>query len=90
MPECSSETTTGRRLSTSDIHEMLKKRFGEEVVFNTTIGRSVRMRDATVRGQTIFELPEAQAQAQQFLTLIHEMLNRGSKTKGPDAESASG
>jgi chromosome partitioning protein len=64
-----------------DIHQMLKKRFGEEVVFNTTIGRSVRMRDATVRGQTIFELGEAQAQAQQFLTLIHEMLNRGSKRK---------
>jgi chromosome partitioning protein len=59
-----------------DIHNMLKKRFGEEVVFNTTIGRSVRMRDATVRGQTIFELPEAQAQSQQFLTLISEMLNR--------------
>jgi hypothetical protein len=43
-----------------DIHNMLKKRFGEEVVFNTTIGRSVRMREATVRGLTIFELPEAQ------------------------------
>ena len=62
-----------------DIHQMLRKRFGEEVVFNTTIGRSVRMRDATVRGLTIFELPEAQAQAQQFVTLINEMLNRGSK-----------
>lgn len=34
------------------------------------------MRDATVRGETIFELPEAQAQSQQFLTLIQEMLNR--------------
>jgi chromosome partitioning protein len=64
-----------------DIHNMLKKRFGEDVVFNTTIGRSVRMRDATVRGQTIFELPEAQAQSQQFLTLVQEMLNRGSKPK---------
>jgi chromosome partitioning protein len=63
------------------IHDMLKKRFGDAVVFNTTIGRSVRMRDATVRGKTIFELPEAQQQGQQFLTLIHEMLNRGSKTK---------
>jgi len=63
------------------IHEMLKTRFGDEVVFNTTIGRSVRMRDATVRGQTIFELPEAAAQSQQFLALIHEMLNRGSKRK---------
>jgi chromosome partitioning protein len=64
-----------------DIHQMLKKRFGDDVVFNTTIGRSVRMRDATVRGVTVFELPDAQTQAQQFLTLIHEMLNRGSKRK---------
>jgi len=64
-----------------DIHKMLKKRFGDEVVFNTTIGRSVRMRDATVRGVTVFELPEAQVQSQQFVTLIQEMLNRGSKRK---------
>lgn len=64
-----------------DIHQMLRKRFGEEVVFNTTIGRSVRMRDATVRGMTVFELPEAQNQAQQFVTLIQELLNRGSKPK---------
>jgi chromosome partitioning protein len=62
-----------------EIHQMLKSRFGEEVVFETTIGRSVRMRDATVRGVTIFEMPEANAQAQQFVTLIQEMLNRGSK-----------
>jgi len=65
-----------------DIHQMLRKQFGEEVVFNTTIGRSVRMRDATVRGVTIFELPQAENQAKQFITLIHEALNRG--TKRPD------
>lgn len=64
-----------------EIHDRLKKRFGDQVVFNTTIGRSVRMREATVHGKTIFELPEAQQQGQQFLTLIHEMLNRGSKKK---------
>jgi chromosome partitioning protein len=68
-----------------DIHQMLKRRFGEEVVFNTTIGRSVRMRDATVRGVTVFELPEAQAQSQQFVTLIQEMLNRGTKRKDQTA-----
>ena len=39
------------------------------------------MRDATVRGVTVFELPEAQVQSQQFVTLIQEMLNRGSKRK---------
>lgn len=34
-----------------------------------------------MRGLTVFELPEAQTQAQQFVTLIQEMLNRGSKPK---------
>lgn len=53
-----------------DIHTLLKKQFGQEVVFNTTIGRSVRMRDATVQGKTIFELPEATAQSQQFVALV--------------------
>lgn len=65
----------------SDIHQKLKQQFGENITFNTTIGRSVRMRDATVRGQTIFEIPEAQAQAQNFVTLVSELLNRGSKTR---------
>ena len=30
---------------------------------------------------SIFEMPEAQAQSQQFVTLVQEMLNRGSKTR---------
>ncbi len=64
-----------------NIHDMLKDRFGPDVVFNTTIGRSVRMREATVNGVTIFEFPEAAAQAQQFVALVTEMLNRGSKKK---------
>ena len=67
------------------IHEMLQQRFGGEVVFNTTIGRSVRMREATVQGQTIFEHPEGGAQAQQFSALVQEMLNRGSKSKDQTA-----
>jgi chromosome partitioning protein len=71
------------RVATLDaqIHAMLKERFGGDVVFNTTIGRSVRMREATVTGKTIFEVPEAEAQAQQFVALVNEMLNRGSKKK---------
>ena len=71
------------RVATLDaqIHQMLKDRFGGDVVFNTTIGRSVRMREATVTGKTIFEIPEAEAQAQQFVSLVNEMLNRGSKKK---------
>jgi hypothetical protein len=42
-----------------DILTLLVRRFGEAAVFRTTIGLSVRMREATVRGLTVFELPEA-------------------------------
>ncbi len=62
-----------------DILSLLIRRFGENAVFRTTIGRSVRMREATVRGLTVFELAEAEAQGEQFLTLVREMINRGSK-----------
>jgi len=62
-----------------DILSLLIRRFGEAAVFRTTIGRSVRMREATVRGLTVFELPEAEAQGEQFLSLVREMINRGTK-----------
>ena len=39
------------------------------------------MREATVHGKTIFEMPEASSQAEQFQALIHEMLNRGTKRR---------
>lgn len=50
-------------------------------MFQTTIGRSVRMRELTVTGTTVFEHEPAQAQAQaeQFLSLVREMINRASK-----------
>lgn len=38
-----------------------------------------RMREATVRGLTVFELPEAEQQGEQFLSLVREMINRGTK-----------
>ncbi len=62
-----------------DILSLLVRRFGEAAVFRTTIGRSVRMREATVRGLTVFELQEAEQQGEQFLSLVREMINRGSK-----------
>jgi hypothetical protein len=43
---------------------MLQQKFGGDVVFNATIGRSVRMREAKVQGQTIFEHPEGGGQEQ--------------------------
>jgi len=69
-----------------DIHKMLKKRFGDEVVFNTNDCRSVRMRDATVRGVTVFELPEAQVAVPAVRDAHPGNAQPGLKTKGPDPE----
>ncbi len=61
------------------VHDVLKKRFTEALVFATTIGRSVRYREATMGRITIFEHPEAKEQAAQYLALVKEMINRGAK-----------
>lgn len=61
------------------IHDLLKKKFGEQLVFKTAIGRSVRHREATLYHQTIFEHPEGGPQAEQYLELVREMLSRGAK-----------
>jgi aconitase B len=37
------------------------------------------MRELTVTGTTVFEHEPAQAQAEQFLSLVREMINRASK-----------
>lgn len=63
----------------SQIHGFLTTKFGENAVFQTTIGSSVRMRELTVTGTTVFEHEPAQAQAEQFLSLVREMINRASK-----------
>jgi len=61
------------------VHELLKQRFTPALVFSTTIGRSVRYREATMMRCTIFEHPEGKDQADQFLSLVKEMINRGAK-----------
>jgi len=63
----------------AQIHSHLTSRFGESAVFSTTIGRSVRMRELTVLHRTVFEHEPAAAQAEQFLSLAKEMINRASK-----------
>src|SRR3954449_12635713 len=40
------------------VHDLLKQRFTPALVFSTTIGRSVRYREATMSRITIFEHPE--------------------------------
>lgn len=60
----------------NDIQQMLTQKFGEEVVFSTTIHRSVKHREASVYGKTIFEhAPDHQA-AEQYLALAREVLQR--------------
>ena len=48
-------------------------------MFATTIARSVRYREATMGRITIFEHPEGREQAEQYLALVKEMINRGAK-----------
>lgn len=61
------------------VHEFLKTRFTPALVFATTISRSVRYREATMGRITIFEHSEGKEQANQYVTLVKEMINRGAK-----------
>lgn len=63
----------------SQIHAHLIHKFGPNAVFQTTIGRTVRMRELTVMNRTVFEHEPAKPQADQFLALAKEMINRASK-----------
>ncbi len=68
----------------AQLYALLGKKFGENAVFQSTIGRSVRMRELTVMNCTVFEHPNEQAKlrAQEFLSLVREMINRGTKGEG--------
>lgn len=61
------------------VHDLLRQRFTPALVFSTTIARSVRYREATMGRITIFEHPEGREQAEQYLALVKEMINRGAK-----------
>lgn len=62
-----------------EIHQRLKDKFGEHLVFRTAIGRSVRHREATVLQKTIFEHPDGGPQAEQFIELVREMFSRSAR-----------
>jgi chromosome partitioning protein len=64
-----------------DIYKLLTRKFGPEYVFDTTIGRSVKHREATVYRQTIFEHAPDHGAGDQYISLAREMINRGQKTK---------
>ncbi len=59
-----------------DIQRMLAQKFGEEFVFQRTIHRSVRHREAPVYNRTIFEHAPGELASEQYLALTHEVLER--------------
>lgn len=68
--------TDSRAKLDSDIRAMLVKDFGQGIPFHTPIARSVRHREATVNGRTIFEHADNQQAAEQFLSLSREVVLR--------------
>lgn len=60
----------------ADIRQMLQSKFGEERVFQTTISRSVKHREAPVYGRTIFEHAAGTSAATQFAELSKEVAAR--------------
>jgi cellulose biosynthesis protein BcsQ len=68
--------TDARAKLDGDIHALLVQKFGREFVFATTIHRSVKHREATVYGRTIFEHAGGQQPAEQYRTLAREIRSR--------------
>ena len=60
----------------SDIQRILARDFGEQLVFQTTIHRAVKHREATVYGQTILERAPGEQASEQFLALTREVVDR--------------
>jgi chromosome partitioning protein len=60
----------------ADVLGLLVREFGENLVFPTPISRSVRHREATVYGRTIFEHAPSEPAAEQYVTLSRELISR--------------
>lgn len=63
-----------------DIHSYLIKQFGDNIVFQTTISRAVKHREATIHRKTIFEHAPGDQASIQYLDLVRELINRGTKS----------
>ena len=68
----------------SDIHNMLSRKFGKSLIFDIKISRSVKHREATVYGRTIFEHAPEQQPSAQFLALVKEVIQRVNGTSPAD------
>jgi chromosome partitioning protein len=60
----------------NDIQTMLRGQFGDGQVFETTISRSVKHREAPLYGRSIFEHAPNQSAAQQFAQLSREFATK--------------
>lgn len=77
------------------VHEILKDTFGDDIVFQSVIGRGVRNREATFNGLTIFEHAPNDSASEQYLRLVDEMLskrkaNSPTRLKSIDSSSLEG
>lgn len=63
-----------------DIQKMLAGMFGDDLLFQTNIGRSVKHREATVYGLTIFEHAAGEVSSQQYEAVGREIIGRVEKT----------
>jgi chromosome partitioning protein len=61
------------------IYQLLSDKFGETALFQTTIGRGVKMKEMVFYNKTIFEYADTAAQANDFLALVKEMMSRAMK-----------
>lgn len=71
-----------------DIQKMLNGKFGAKIVFSTVIHRSVKHREASIYGKSIFEHAPGQQAAEQFGSLAKEVMKRleDATKSNPDTE----
>jgi chromosome partitioning protein len=78
----------GRAKLDRDIQKMLTGMFGEDRLFPTPIGRSVKHREATVYGLTIFEHAAGEPASQQYEAVAKEIIGRVEKALGATMPAA--
>jgi chromosome partitioning protein len=72
----------------SDVYKMLAGKFGEERLFETTVNRSVKHREATVYCRTIFEHAAGEQAAEQFAGVAAELIARVQAAAKPNVQAA--
>lgn len=63
-----------------DIYQKLIDSFGKDIVFRTTIARTVKFQEAATRQLTIFDHPEGNRLIENFIELAKELLSRSASS----------